>query len=128
MAAQPFADERAFQKMLADHPELLCGDEADAEAYLLVGRELHIPHGDEGSGRGLLDHLFLDRAGVPTLVELKRSTDPGIRRKVVGQMLDYAANAVLYWPEDYVRDRVRDALPNDWCRAIRVGLHVPRRR
>jgi hypothetical protein len=33
---------------------------------------------------------------VPTLVEVKRSSDTRIRRRVVGQMLDYAANAVRY--------------------------------
>jgi hypothetical protein len=40
---------------------------------------------------------------VPTLVEVKRSTDTRIRREVVGQMLDYAANAILYWPIERVR-------------------------
>lgn len=51
-----------------------------------------------GSGRWSLDHLFIDQDGVPTLVEVKRSTDTRIRREVVGQMLDYAANGVKYWP------------------------------
>jgi hypothetical protein len=32
------------------------------------------------------------------LVEVKRSSDTRIRREVVGQMLDYAANGVRYWP------------------------------
>jgi hypothetical protein len=31
-------------------------------------------------------------------VEVKRSDDTRIRREVVGQMLDYAANGVVYWP------------------------------
>ena len=35
---------------------------------------------------------------MPTLVEVKRSDDTRIRREVVGQMLDYAANGVVYWP------------------------------
>lgn len=39
-----------------------------------------------------LDHLFVDQDGVLTLVEVKRSSDTRIRREVVGQMLDYAAN------------------------------------
>ena len=38
------------------------------------------------------------RRALPTLVEVKRSTDTRIRREVVGQMLDYAANAVVYLP------------------------------
>ena len=38
-----------------------------------------------------------------------RSTDTRIRREVLGQMLDYAANAVAYWPiedlQSYFEDR-----------------------
>lgn len=51
----------------------------------------------------VLDHLFLDDDAVPTLVEVKRSTDTRIRREVIGQMLDYAANAVVYWPVEEIR-------------------------
>lgn len=40
---------------------------------------------------------------MPTLVEVKRSSDTRLRREVVGQMLDYAANAVVYWPADSIR-------------------------
>ena len=42
--------------------------------------------------------LRFAETGIPTLVEVKRSTDTRLRREVVGQMLDYAANAVVYWP------------------------------
>ena len=38
-----------------------------------------------------------------TLIEVKRSTDTRIRREVVGQMLDYAANAVSYWSVDTIK-------------------------
>jgi len=40
----------------------------------------------------------LDQDAIPTIVEVKRSTDTRIRREVVGQMLGYAANAVVYCP------------------------------
>jgi hypothetical protein len=42
---------------------------------------------------------------VPTLVEVKRSSDTRARREVVAQMLDYAANAVVYWPVETIRGR-----------------------
>ncbi len=59
---------------------------------------------EEGSGnRWSVDHLFLDQDAVPTIVEVKRSNDTRIRREVVGQMLDYAANAVVYWPVEAIR-------------------------
>jgi len=57
-----------------------------------------IPDSADSSDRWSIDHVFLDQDGIPTLVEVKRSTDTRIRREVVGQMLDYAANAVVHWP------------------------------
>jgi hypothetical protein len=53
--------------------------------------------------RWSLDHLFFDQDAVPTLIEVKRSSDTRIRREVVGQMLDYAANAVVYLPIEQIR-------------------------
>jgi hypothetical protein len=62
-----------------------------------------VPGEEGGASRCTLDHLFVDQAGIPTLVEVKRSTDTRIRREVVGQLLDYAANAVVYWPIEKIR-------------------------
>jgi len=39
---------------------------------------------------------------VPVLVEVKRADDTRIRREVVAQMLDYAANCVAYPPIDRI--------------------------
>lgn len=36
-------------------------------------------------------------------MEVKRGSDTRIRREVVGQMLEYAANAIVYWPADHIR-------------------------
>ncbi len=80
-------------------------DDNEPRRWLLISREVGIP-GEEGGGeRWSLDHLFLDQDATPTLVEVKRSSDTRIRREVVGQMLDYAANAVLYWPVETIRAR-----------------------
>ena len=62
-----------------------------------------MPDQEGGGSRWSLDHLFIDQEAVPTLVEVKRSEDTRIRREVVGQMLDYAANGVVYWPADRMR-------------------------
>jgi hypothetical protein len=64
---------------------------------LLVRREAGVPEAEGAADRWFLDHVFLDGEGVPTLVEVKRSTDTRIRREVVGQMLDYAANILAHW-------------------------------
>jgi hypothetical protein len=63
-----------------------------------------VPSVQDGAGTFSLDHLFVDGEGVPVLVEVKRSSDTRIRREVVGQMLDYAANAVKYWPVASLQD------------------------
>jgi len=98
--------ESLLQELLASYPDLLVGNQVDPQSprrWLHVSREAGIPGEEGGAGRWSLDHLFLDQDGVPTLVEVKRSTDTRIRREVVGQMLDYAANSVAYWPVDRIR-------------------------
>jgi hypothetical protein len=111
LATEPFVTEDAFQKLLAEHPAILAGDRSDADTadrWLLVRREMGVPDQQFGSDRWAVDHLFLDQDGVPTLVEVKRGTDPRIRRELVGQMLDYAANAVVHWPVERIRSRFLD--------------------
>ena len=106
MEESPYDSETLLQKLLADHPDLLAGDQINAEEprrWLLVTREMAVPGEQDGSGRWSLDHLFLDQDAITTLVEVKRSSDTRIRREVVGQMLDYAANAVVYWPIERLR-------------------------
>lgn len=101
-----YETEDVLQELLALYPNLLPGDQIDPiepRRLLLVRREMEVPGEENGSGRWSLDHLFLDQEGVPTLVEVKRSSDTRIRREVVGQMLDYAANAVAYWPVEAVQ-------------------------
>jgi len=98
-----YESENDLQHILAKYPKLLFPGNDDPVPLLLVRREAGIP-GDEDVGDSFsLDHLFLDHDGVPTLVEVKRSTDTRIRREVVGQMLDYAANAVAYWSVDRLK-------------------------
>lgn len=107
MREQPYDDELVLQKLLADYPHLLAGDQmgdGPPRRWLLVSREMPVMIEDEVSAYGYLDHLFLDQDAVPTLVEVKRSTDMRIRREVVGQMLDYAANAPRYWPVERMRE------------------------
>ena len=93
MEETSYESESLLQRLLADHPDLLSGDDTGASEprrWLLVSREMSMPAEQDGAGRWSLDHLFLDQDGVPTLIEVKRSSDTRIRREVVGQMLDYA--------------------------------------
>src|SRR5215207_2107780 len=106
MTEQAYDSEDLLQGLLAQYPNLLAGDQIDGDEprrWLLVSREVSLASEEEGGGRWSVDHLFLDQDAVPTIVEVKRSTDTRIRREVVGQMLDYAANAVVYWPVETLR-------------------------
>jgi hypothetical protein len=108
MVEQPYANEELLQKLLEDYPDLLAGDAVDTPTprrLLLISREIGVPDEEDGYDRWSLDHLFVDKEGVPTLVEVKRSSDTRIRREVVGQMLDYAANAIVYWPIEMIRSK-----------------------
>jgi hypothetical protein len=111
MKEQPYDTEDVLQELLAKYPNLLAGDQMDAAAprrWLLVSREMGVPCEEEGGDRWSLDHLFLDQDAIPTLIEVKRSSDTRIRREVVGQLLDYAANAVVYWPVQAIRARFEE--------------------
>jgi hypothetical protein len=106
MDEAPYDSEDLLQEMLANHPDLLAGEQInsdDPRRWLLITREMAVQGEQEGAARWSLDHLFLDQEAVPTLVEVKKGSNTDIRRKVVGQMLDYAANAVVYWPVEEIR-------------------------
>lgn len=86
-------NEDRMQVLVAQYPELITDGDGD---LLLVCREAAVGDG-EAAGRWSLDHLFVTREAVPVLVELKRASDTRIRREVVGQLIDYAANASAHW-------------------------------
>ena len=105
MREKPYDSEDILQGLLAKYPNLLAGDQIDNTAprrWLLITREMGLPSDEDSAPRWSIDHLFLDQEGIPTIVETKRSDDSRLRREVVGQMLDYAANASAYWSIDTI--------------------------
>jgi len=93
-------ETEGIQVWLAEHPELLGGEEMDPNdprRFLLIKREVH-------DSSGFLDHLFIDQSGVPTFVEAKLASNPDSHRKVVGQLLDYASEASSSWTSDKLTD------------------------
>lgn len=106
LAAKPFDEEKELQELIAEHPELLAWEQISPSGplrWILVSREMGIAQ-DAGAGdRWRVDHLFIDHDAVPTLVEVKRGASPEIRRKVVGQVLEYAAHAWQTWTADSLR-------------------------
>jgi hypothetical protein len=106
MTEQAYDSEALLQQLLAEYPSLLAGKQINPDAprrWVLVRREAGVASEEAAGNRWSVDHLFLDQDGIPTLVEVKRSSDTRIRREVIGQMLDYAANAVVYWPIEQIR-------------------------
>jgi hypothetical protein len=92
----PYDAEEVLQRLLADYPDLIAGDDGSGR-LMLIAREMGIPDEEHGASRWSLDHLFVDEHGLPALVEVKRSSDSRLRREVVGQMLDYAAQGAAHW-------------------------------
>lgn len=106
MTEKTYETEDFLQGLLARYPNLLAGDQMDTSQprrWLLISRERGVPSEEGGGYKWSVDHLFLDQDAVPTIVEVKRSSATRIRREVVGQMLDYATNAVVYWPVETIR-------------------------
>lgn len=101
-----YKSEAELQELIARLPEVLENSEIGGDVparFMLVTREAGIPDAEYSGSRWSVDHLLLDQKGIPTLVEVKRSTDTRIRREVIGQLLEYAANAELYWPVGTIR-------------------------
>jgi hypothetical protein len=111
----PYDSESILQEALAEYPQVIAGPTTSGQEnrLLFIEREMGVPASEQGSSVFSLDHLFVDSEGVPVLVEVKRSSDTRIRREVVGQMLDYAANAVRYWPLPDVRTALEDRASHD---------------
>lgn len=145
----PYDSEGLLQELLSEHPRLLAGEQIDPEAprrWLLVKREKSVPAGDVGRGAWYVDHLFLDQDGIPTLVEVKRGMSTDLRRRVVGQLIDYAANAVVHWPVEEIQARFQqtcdertvdsgevlrdflgpDSTSDDFWQAVKTNLQASR--
>jgi hypothetical protein len=106
MTESTYVTEGEMQRLLADYPDLIPGDQVDPEnprRWWFVGREVGIPAAEGEGGWWSLDHLFIDQESIPTFIECKRASDSRTRREVVAQMLDYAANGTAYWTADRLR-------------------------
>ena len=97
---EPFCSEDMLQALIANNPEVLDGGQVrpdDPRRWILITREKGIAERSDAGGRWSLDHLLIDQDAVPTLVEVKRSSNSELRRTFVGQLLEYAAHAAVTW-------------------------------
>jgi len=98
--------EDALQAIFEKHPQLIPGKQIepgseDPPQFVLLRREMSV-------GSWSLDHLFVDQKGILTLVETKLIENPESRREVVGQIMEYAANAKKFWAEGRVRQKAAE--------------------
>ncbi len=99
---KPFSAEDELQALIAEHPELLDGEQirpGDPRRWMLITREQGIADTPDGGARWALDLLIVDQDAVPTLAEVKRGSNRELRRTIVGQLLEYAAGAA-HWTAD----------------------------
>jgi len=91
--------EQWLQDLLFEHPQCLPIDEVEPgyEGLVPVCRELRTPVGP-------LDILFCTPRGQLCVVEVKLWRNPEARRKVVGQILDYATEMSRWSYEDLQRE------------------------
>jgi hypothetical protein len=88
-----FAAEAQLQKLIYDSPELIPTYEDDTPA--VFAREAGLP------GSGYTDLLGVDGKGNILVVETKLARNDEVRRKVIGQVLEYAAHLWKMSFEDF---------------------------
>ncbi len=123
-----FAKEDDFQALLEKYPHLLTSDAitpGSPRRWIQLEREKGVSLSPDSGSSLSLDHLFVDQDGIPTLVEVKRAENLELRRKVVAQMLDYAANAVEYWPPDGLRHSFEAKAGTDPTATLVETLEIP---
>lgn len=98
--------EEGLQKLIEQYPQTIPGSQIDPGSedpprFVLLCREMTI-------GSWSLDFLLVDQYSIPTLVETKLVENPESRRAVVGQIMEYAANAADAWGEGRLREKAAE--------------------
>lgn len=84
--------EEIFHNHLEKFPEIIAEAlEPDNPRKFIVLKK------EAGVTTGSIDLLLLDQNYVLTVVEVKRAESTDLRRKIIGQAIDYSANLVIEW-------------------------------
>lgn len=107
-----------LHKLIDAYPELIPGEEIAPEnpaQWLVIKSEVPIADPENGQDRWWLDLLLGDQQAWPAMVECKLMKNAEIRREIIGQAIEYAANAQYYWDAQELRkfalDRYQGQLP-----------------
>lgn len=98
--------EDALQTFFENYPQIIPGKQIDPGSndpprFVLLRREMPV-------GGLSLDHLLVDQRGILTLVETKLFQNPESRREVIGQIIEYAANATEFWSGGIARQKATE--------------------
>lgn len=109
-AESALPDEATLQRLLRDHPEVLPLDHlgSNVPPLLVVGRETAL-------ATGYADVVAVDPAGLVTIIEAKLDRNPEVKRKVVAQVLGYAASLWGYEYEQFELDVARKYFAGPDC-------------
>ncbi|TKJ47083.1 hypothetical protein CEE34_05595 [Candidatus Aerophobetes bacterium Ae_b3a] len=94
-----FVVETDLQNCLEKFPELIPLKEIDPESppLLAIGREVSLPQG------AVIDLMYVDAAGILTIVETKLARSYQAHRAVIGQIVEYASYILKWTAEDIER-------------------------
>lgn len=114
-----YLGEADLQRMLADQPSLIPG----VGPHALAAREF-------STGVGPSDIVVVDQDGSVTVVECKLASNAEVRRKIVGQVLDYAsrlwrmplADFEARWKQCSAGSGVLDNLEDEATTALTLAL------
>jgi hypothetical protein len=116
-------EDKELQTILEHNPDLLPGEQIEPDdpcRWMLVKREMPVLGWS-------IDFLFLDQNAVPTFVECKRYADTRARREVIGQALEYVANAQREWSGATLRSlaestaKQKNKTLESWVRDLQVA-------
>ncbi len=119
-----FDQEAALEGYLEQFPDLIPLDLAgNPPPNICIGRQVT-------AGSGAIDLLFMDTTGLVTIVEAKLAKNPELRRKVIGQIVEYAS-IVCQWSAERLEQKANEYLrrkgsPGDLYSAlVSLSPHPP---
>jgi hypothetical protein len=89
-----YKDEAQLQSFLAEYPMMIPFEDVSDEIHhpRIMLKEVELP------GSGVVDLIGIDEEGIVSILECKLATNPEIKRKVIGQVLEYAS---FLWQKPY---------------------------
>lgn len=79
-----FESEKELQNLTIKYPELLNLLSENESTPILISDEVRI-------STGRIDNFLVDNEAIPILIEVKERSNVELKRKVIGQLLDYAS-------------------------------------